>query len=394
MNRPLALTLFALITLTAPIFAQSLDDVIDQSSHKPGVYSPPNQSPQTGDTPITTDDPLYTRDFITDFPRGFPTLDRFVGFLDSLIKKILEKFREQKKDQETPTQPYPPLAADEPAPGKDNDDIPVPGPATGGGKTTLPSEPAVRETGSEFLTRTEPMNPAQREQEILKAILGGNMPDFLKTPKGVTVKMKLSDGKEHSVTYNVLPDYLAIGPDHDFVRIPMSPIAAQTIAVKFGCILPTTKMVDDIFKNAQTQMYPQPMSGGQYPNWQARMTKNEFYREHHRLVEGQRSKSGHQFGTLIAGHKKDVVISNFLNTHPKNVIIYGWHDKRNGGKPIQGYGWGHENTYADYSHGIRLINQTMWVDGREATAAEILGDPLLSRLLSNEGPVKDLRAIR
>ncbi len=38
-------------------------------------------------------------------------------------------------------------------------------------------------------------------------------------------------------------------------------------------------------------------------------------------------------GKLIAGHKKDVVITNRLLTMPKRVAIYGWH--RPNGSPIQ-----------------------------------------------------------
>jgi len=262
------------------------------------------------------------------------------------------------------------------------------------GFTGFPPRPAGAETGSEFLARTEPLSPARREEEIKAAILAGNVPDFLRRMCEVRVAMRLRDGQEHTVFFRTLPDYLCIGIDTDFVRIPMSPIAAQAIADRFGCILPTSKITDDIYRHAQTQLYPQPMSGGQYPDWQARMTKNEFYREHHRLVEGQRSRSGHQPGQLLAGHKKDVLVSNFLNTHPRNVVIYGWHDKRNQGKPIQGYGFSHENTYADYSHGIRLISKAVLIDRQERPIAEVLADPLVSRLLSNEGPVRDTRAVR
>ena len=43
-----------------------------------------------------------------------------------------------------------------------------------------------------------------------------------------------------------MPDYLAVGSDDDFVRMPMTPQTAQQIADLFGCILPTRKMVDAI----------------------------------------------------------------------------------------------------------------------------------------------------
>lgn len=56
-----------------------------------------------------------------------------------------------------------------------------------------------------------------------------------------------------------MPDYLAIGSNDDFVRIPMDPKTAQKIADQTGTSLPTTKMVDDIYKQADTRLTPQPL---------------------------------------------------------------------------------------------------------------------------------------
>jgi hypothetical protein len=355
------------------------------------------------------------------FPAGFPSFERLITFLHNLIQRLLGKpeiviaptptipptpgsppISPQPPDAAVPPDPAipttrPPGTPDAPTPQPTtpgNPDSPGDTPSQPGSPAGFPARPAGAMTGSQFLAATEAMSPADRERAILREILAGNMPDFLHGLREVTVKLKLSDGKEHTAVFSTLPDYLAIGTSEDFVRIPMSPIAAQLIADKFGFILPTTRMVDEIYKQATIQLYPQPMSGGQYPNWQARMTKNEFYREHHKLVETQRQKTAHQLGQLLAGHKKDVVISNFLNNRPKKVVIYGWHDKRNKGKPIQGYGYGHENTYADYSHGIRLISPQVVVDGQPRAIGDVLKDSVLSRLLSNEGVMRDLRAIR
>jgi len=134
------------------------------------------------------------------------------------------------------------------------------------------------------------------------------------------------------------------------------------------------------------------MSSGNYPGWQNRMMKSEFYNEHQRLVQTQISKTAHKNGELVAGHKKDVIVSNSLNSHPDKVIIYGWQLK--GGKNIQPLSWIHENTYADYSHGVRLIKRKMIVDGVEMDSADILKDPVLSALLSKEGAVKNISASR
>ena len=54
----------------------------------------------------------------------------------------------------------------------------------------------------------------------------------------------------------------------------------------------------------------------------------------------------------------------------------------------------HEASYADYSHGIRLVNQTVNVDGVDMPISQVLADPQLSHLLSDEGPIANTRACR
>ena len=47
----------------------------------------------------------------------------------------------------------------------------------------------------------------------------------------------------------------------------------------------------------------------------------------------------------------------------------------------------------DYSHGIRLVQQRMMVNGATTTVAQVLADPKLAGLLSDEGP-SQFRVIR
>ena len=56
--------------------------------------------------------------------------------------------------------------------------------------------------------------------------------------------------------------------------------------------------------------------------------------------------------------------------------------------PIQPLSTVHENTYADYSHGVRLVSGTMVVDGVERPIAEVLQDPKLAGLVSDEGAIR------
>ncbi|MCX8009640.1 MAG: hypothetical protein N3A61_00675, partial [Ignavibacteria bacterium] len=111
-------------------------------------------------------------------------------------------------------------------------------------------------TGSQFMNYVMNMTFEQRENEILREISKGNIPDFLRNLKSLKAKWKDNDSIEHNVIYYVMPDYLAIGSDEDYCRIPMGPITAQKIANLFGAVMPTTKLVDDIYFKADLKLAP------------------------------------------------------------------------------------------------------------------------------------------
>ena len=212
-----------------------------------------------------------------------------------------------------------------------------------------------------------------REKAVLRELKSGNIPDFLRHLVPITVKGTDAEGHEHTAVYQVMPDYLAVGSDRDFVRIPMNPHTAQAFCDAFGFVLPTTKMVDDIWQEAISKIIPQPLT-------QSRDDPLTFL-AHNRMIEDQ--ITGQYLGELRAGHKKDVVITNRLNETPKRVAIYGWHFPS--GEPIQPLTTVHVDWYVDYSHGIRPIKATMKVDGADMSYQAVLRDPKLHVLLSNEG---------
>jgi len=109
------------------------------------------------------------------------------------------------------------------------------------------------------------------------------------------------------------------------------------------------------------------------------------------MVNAQSASRGIPLGALVSGDKKDVVLSNRLITHPGQIAIYGWH--RLTGAPIQPLSTVHGAHYADYSHGIRLVSRKVLVDGKLRSIAEILEDPVLSKVLSDEGPIRNLSGL-
>jgi hypothetical protein len=228
-------------------------------------------------------------------------------------------------------------------------------------------------TGEQFFKDAMTMQWKQRDSFAVKEILAGNIPRFLLKLIPINViAIDSTTGKVNRATYYVMPDYLSVGTNKNWARIPLTPIAAQLIADSLQCFLPTRKMVNDIYANAAIKLTPVPM----YIHRDSTVTMWQ----HHLIIEGQRKQ---QKG-LIAGIKKDVVISDLLTRSAKTnrVAIYGWHLPD--GKPIQPLYTGHVNWYADYSHGIRLIYRKIKVNGNWMDYAKVMEHPILRKLLSDE----------
>ncbi len=221
-----------------------------------------------------------------------------------------------------------------------------------------------------------------REERIYQEISGGNLPEFLRHPVPLESSFTDVQGREHTVKYQVLPDYLAVGSDADFCRLPMGPRTAQRIAGLFGACLPTRKLVDDISQHAEIRLEPVTY----YPVGDANERVEQFLR-HNEEIELQREEQGGALGRLLAGIKKDVVISNLLSDPDRtdHVVIYGWH--RPDGRPIQPLTNVHIDAYVDYSHGVRLLNSDLMVDGVPMTMAGVLQDSVLYRLVSDENGI-------
>jgi len=248
-------------------------------------------------------------------------------------------------------------------------------------KKISPRSPSAM-TGSEFAKSVSAMDRPSREQAILSQIVKGNLPDFLRRLKPVQLVQTFGERKTVTATIFVMPDYLAIGSDRDFLLMPMSWYTASEIAVKFGFILPTKKMVDAIFKQSDFHLPPDPMPPG------PRMRSVAYFSEHNRMIEKQRVALGCPLGALLSGHKKDVVLTNRLGDILGRVAIYGWH--RLSGIPIQPLTIVHGANYADYSHGIRLISSVVLIDGEPRSIYEVLEDPKLAGILSDEGPIRKI----
>ena len=77
------------------------------------------------------------------------------------------------------------------------------------------------------------MDPREREQAIRDEILNGNLPQFLRKLAPVQLHSGTPDGRRLTATIFVTPDYLAIGSDDDFLRIPMNLHSAVAVGRSF-----------------------------------------------------------------------------------------------------------------------------------------------------------------
>ena len=247
---------------------------------------------------------------------------------------------------------------------------------------SIPERPPGAITGTQFASETMRMTGTERQMRALDEILHGNVPDFLRKLKPVHLSYRQPNGKMITALIWVAPDYLAIGSDEDFLRIPLSYPSAAVAVHAFDCVLPTRKMVDAVYEQATCHLTPAPLPAG------PQMRSSGYYLKHRKIILAQRIEVGCVLGEIVSGHKKDIVLTNRLNEKPGRLAIYGWHRKIY--DPIQPLSTVHGDSYADYSHGVRLIYKTVWIDGNPQSILDVLQDPQLAPVLTHEGFIKRL----
>lgn len=230
-------------------------------------------------------------------------------------------------------------------------------------------------SGSEFIKQVDTIETLAREDMIVMEILSGNIPDFLRTFREIEFERN-----GHRIRINVLPDYLAIGSNDDFVRMPMNPLSAQIIADSLSCSMPTSFIVDMIAKASDGAIEPFPFRPLGWRN-----TYPITFEDNNNAINALFKAKGYKPGDMISGLKKDVIITNKIiedTSRLNHVTIYGWHYPD--GTFIQRSNNVHVNWYVDYSHGIRLVDRRVYVDNIEYDIQKVLSDPEMFSLLSDE----------
>lgn len=236
-------------------------------------------------------------------------------------------------------------------------------------------------SGRQLASDLASLSREDREQQIEGEILSGNVPDHWKRFVPITITANLED-KDQTLIMFVAPDYLSLGTDEDFLRIPLSPGVAQTVADHLECLLPTRRMVDQFYAAAEVVLKPQPMAPTD------EMTRVSYFARHNQEIQNQLKERypNSSRGELLAGHKKDVVLTTRIAESSGRVAIYGWHEAID--RPIQSLYIGHAETWVDYSHGIRLVARKGILNGMPCDLRDVLADEKLCELLSDEGPLE------
>ena len=245
---------------------------------------------------------------------------------------------------------------------------------------------------SEMSTSFPATKGEAREARILRAVTDGHYVPPIWWPLHVTFR-------GHTGTVFVAQDALQLGEPGDCIRVNVTPATAQRIADQLGCILPTTKLLDDCYRQATAKAEPQlqPSDGikrvasGYSPS----MDDTAAMLRHDRAVTDALSK---QQG-LVCNVGKHWVLSNRLlqqsTTDPLGTACnYGWFTKTapyrtaSGLLAWQTLGAAHNRAHVDYSQVVQLVQQSMVVDGVTRSIFEVGADPELAGIISDEGVLR------
>lgn len=204
----------------------------------------------------------------------------------------------------------------------------------------------------------------------------------------------------HTVEIAVFADALKV----DGVRVNVDAILNQQIADLTGCMLLTPKIADLVHHAATFVVTPSPSDP---------VSTNEAMIAHSGRVSAKLAKLPGYVpgsGAIVDTVGKYWCVTNRLLAHPGMAVNYGWHFNAPtfDGKAwepcvswnhspelhfrvIQGPWSKHGPSHVDYSQICRCVFSQCLVDGELRELRDVLADPALSYLVSDEGPLQIFR---
>lgn len=213
------------------------------------------------------------------------------------------------------------------------------------------------------------------------------------------VPLRVDYGK-YRATFYVSSEPLRLGTRDDSFRASMSACAEQNIADALGLVLPTAKLVDDIYRHADIRVDPPVLigpalvGGKQLPSWVGNIGATSRTIYHHDRTEKRILQAiDEEFGgevdradLLVSNVGKHWVCSKRLDPKPlvqglNAAINYGWytssHDAVGHAGPVtpipgvevwQTPGMAHPFTHADYSQTAIFVARIVWLCEPEGVA--------------------------
>lgn len=229
---------------------------------------------------------------------------------------------------------------------------------------------------------------AAREEYILSEIKEGRYEATL-TPLDIP-------SNDHTLRVWVYADALKVNG----IRVNATPELEQRIADHLGCCLLTAKLADLIWLGRGFTLAPMP---------RPITSTTQAMIEQSRKIDAALPPDSLALGTLISTLGKHWLLDN-----DALVVNYGWHflvalsgikgepvaslakNPKTGQyyRLIQGRGFKHGFGHTDYSQNVILVSWECELDGQPADLRDILVDPVLSKLVSHQGPLKRLRILK
>jgi hypothetical protein len=261
-----------------------------------------------------------------------------------------------------------------------------------------------------------PSDWVKRENAIVAELSAGNMPDNLL--KWIKIDLTYT-GKSGTLTgtVEVLPDYLAIGSNDDYVHVPLDPVSAQLIADRFDATLPTAKICHAIYlqtskKNrinaierattswptqiVRSQERTRADVNGRISRAHGGDTGTHEVRGHLARRTGRRPQERRRHLEAAAQRAERVAFHGFYDSaeYPHEPCYENPTRKPQPGCNKEAPTLAHNRRFSDYAQGVRLVHPSMTINGKQKMVADVLADPVESLLLSTEGTIVPARIPR
>lgn len=243
---------------------------------------------------------------------------------------------------------------------------------------------------SEWLRTLPPSHGPAREAAILAAVREG----WHITPQWCPVTTTMHG---HTATLYCSADALQIGEPGDSVRVSTNALTAQAIADMLGASLETSRIHDLAYGAADVKLEPILNPGGIKPG-DPRMADTDVMVAFSTAIDaalGGRGGLVREIGKTWAIHPR-------MATSPTQAINYGFLTNRQpsqfgpyktprGLTAWQTIGGAHDVQHVDYSQICCLVLGACIVDGQDHQLVDVMRDPDLAWLVSDDGPLKVTR---